>query len=650
MRARSLLLATALLALVAFVVAPLLPSTHGVAAAAEPDPSAFEQAGLRVEMRASALRGADAPLLSGDDLELAFTVREARANGRALTGLTPLAWLLRRAEGEGLPDRAQCKRTIQGLLAGRLATASAVDLNRYYAVTLDDNNSLSIVDPQLDSSRTKTIGMVQLVGRGADFALAADRRTVLVTLPEVGRLAAADIDRRLARTLDLGGQPANLALAPDGAQVWVGQETEAWVDVVQLEPLEHVRRIALSSAPHEIVFRADSGTAYVFGALGGKVCAIDGSSLEVVGALEAGGDLAGIALSELALRLYLGRRDGRVLAVDLDTFQPAGTLELGPGLTHLAVTPDGRHGLALFRERDELRAFDTATCRASEPVATSRAPERLEFTTDFGYVSHSSSEQALLVDLGVLSQEDRLAVTSVPMGALPPLQEMGTTLAPLLAPLPEGGGALVLNPADRSLYHFMEGMNAPAGSYPTYPWTARGVLLVDRTLREVADGRYRASFRAPEPGRYTVPFLLPASPQLYGCFALEIGGLPQGGEVWKSLRIELLASDVLAGSPQELRVRLVDVESGEPATGLDDVVVLMTRGPLWHWRGVAQPALDGVYSWSLAFPQPGRYRLFLASATRGLELGALPSAQIEVRPAGAPLGDDTKGPSRNPRP
>jgi len=377
MRSRNLLYLVCGAAAAAFALAPFVLPRAGPTAERASAPDSFEQDGFRVQMGVASLRGAPPPFENGDDLELSFRVTEAGAGGRPLTGLTPLSWLVHREEGEGLPDREQCKRDIRGLLAGRLARASAVNLNEYLAVTLDDNNSLSIIDPQLDSERTKTIGMVPLVGKGADFVLAADRRTVLVTLPESGRLAAADLERRMARYLELGGRPAELALAPDGRYALVGQEREPWIDVVRVETFERAARLELGPGPHAFAFRADSSAAYAADA-DGRVHALDLARLELTGTLAPRAEPVGLALAEVAGTLYAGQRDGTVAAIDVDAFTPRATLQLGADLSFLAVAPDGRHGFALFGARDELRTFDTATGRVSEPVATADEPLRVE--------------------------------------------------------------------------------------------------------------------------------------------------------------------------------------------------------------------------------------------------------------------------------
>ncbi|NOT29090.1 MAG: hypothetical protein HOP15_01440 [Planctomycetes bacterium] len=650
-RTRFLLLALGGLTLAAFALTPFLvpapPSAEPLAS--EGTGRAFEQDGFRVTMEASSLRSTDAPLQAWDDLELAFTVREARAGGRPLSGLAPLSWLVRRAEGEGLPDREQCRREIRALLAGRLAKASAVDFNQYFLVTLDDNNSLSIVDPQLESARTKTVGIVPLTSKGADFVLAPDRRTVLVTLPEVARLAAADIDRRMARYLELAGRPAEIALQPDGAYAWVGQETGPGIDVIRVDTFERAKHLELGPGPHEFAFRADSRQAYVLERGSGRLHAFDVHELAPEAVLDTGASALTLAASDLSRRLYVPFYDGRVAVIDQENFARLADLELGPGLTALEVDPSGRFGFALFEGADRLVLFDTATGRTTHTVETERGPARVEFTAGFAYLSHSGSEKTILIDLSVLAQEEKVVATSLPMGQLAPLEGLAATLAPLLAPLPEGGGAVLLHPADRNLYHFMEGMNAPMGAYRTYPWSARGVLLVDRTLREVEDGRYATSFQASEPGTYTVPFVLPTSPQLFGCFELEIGGLPKVPELWKSLRYELAgATELTSGAPQVLELRLFDAASNAPLADLADVAVLVRRGPRWQWNGVARPTGDGLYRCEPSFPEPGRYQLFLASGTRGVEFGALPAVQLEVR-VGAATDLTAVAPDPNPR-
>jgi DNA-binding beta-propeller fold protein YncE len=634
MKARLLALVALLVALAVFVLVPLFARTR--TGQGEPPDSragtAFTQDGFRVAMEVRSRRGGEHPPVAWDDLELAFSVAEDRPGGEPLAGLSPLAWLVRREAGEGLTDREQCRREIQALLAGRLAKASAVNLNEYYVVTLDDNNSLSIIDPQIESARTKTVGIVPLTGKGADFVLAGDRRTVLVTLPEVGRLAAADVDRRMARYLDLGGRPSALGLQPDGHYAWVGQESGTGVDVVRVGSFERAKRLELGAGPHLFAFTPDSRWAWVLARGSGTLQRVDVHALEPVASFDLGPGTLALAYSAAGNRVYAARADGTLFVLEVEGAGAPREDALGPGLSAFALDPAGRTGFALFADEDKAVLYDTATARTTHTIDTEDGPQRVEFTAGFAYLSHRGSERMVLVDLGVLRQEGRVLASSLAIGQRAPLDGLDPTRAPLLAPLPEGGGAMLLVPSDRSLYHFMEGMNAPMGSYRTYPWAARGVLLVDRTLRELEPGRYATTFQAPGPGRYTVPFVLPSPPQLYGCFELELGGLPRAEEPWKSLRFELVgANDFPSGATTHLELAVFEAESQVPLADLPDLALLVRRGPRWQWNGVARPLGAGRYRAELTFPEPGRYQLFLASASRGVELGELPTLQLEVR-------------------
>lgn len=58
------------------------------------------------------------------------------------------------------------------------------------------------------------------------------------------------------------------------------------------------------------------------------------------------------------------------------------------------------------------------------------------------------------------------------------------------------------------IYYYMEGMTAPMGSFKNYGRVPRAVRVVDRSLRETAEGVYSARARIPKRGKYDVAFLL----------------------------------------------------------------------------------------------------------------------------------------------
>lgn len=603
----------------------------------------FDHDGLRVTMKLDA--GDGRTVRSGARVGLRFAVQEAEDGGQPIAGLFPMGWLVKREAHEGPLDRAACKRLLRSLFQGRLSREAAVNLNEYHLVTLDDSNSISVIDPQIESSKTKTLGMISLPSKGVDFVLTPDRQTVLVSLERGGLVAAADLRRMRARHIDVGGRPRRVALQPDGALAWVGDFAGKGVTAIDAAILERRARVDVGPGPHELAFRADSRYMYVLSTRAQHAAAlhlIDTQTLQSRQAVALGPGAIAVAASAHSRQLYVAFAHGTMEVLDDGDLTRAAEIELGAALAFFALSPDGRWGFALDREHDELQIIDTASNRVVHRMATRREPDRVDFTGAFAYVRHAGSEHYLLVDLSTLGQQARPQVATVVMGQAPPGRGQEASLGATLAPLPEGNGALLLNPNDRSVYHFMEGMLAPMGSYRLYPWPARGLLLADRSLREVEKGEYFTSFQAPRPGVYTVPFLVPTSPQIYDCsFTIEVEASP-GEAPSHALRVEtsFAGQTVEPGVDTTLELRIFDADTGAPLADLEDVMVLVFRQPRWQWRGPARAHGKGRYRVRLRFPEAGSYALMLQVPSRGVQFKDMPWMRVNVAAEGG------AGPSR----
>ncbi len=604
----------------------------------------FEQDGFAVRMEIEALQsrdGGESPY-EGEDVRLRFRVSEARTGGKPVSGLRPLAWLSKRDEGETLPDQETCAYQIRGFLAGRLARAADVNLNEYLLVTLDDNSSLSIIDPQVESSKTKTLGMVNLPGKGQDMVLAADRRHVLVTLPEQARVAVADILMRRASYVAVGGRPQRVRIQPDGRFAWVGDAEGKSVSCIDMAGYELRETFEAGAGPHEIEFRDDSRYVYIAGPGSAQLTVIDTKSLEVVARVPVGGQVTGLVYSAHSGKLYASLkrgREGEILAIDGDRHHVSGKIVVPYPVTGLAVSPNGRFGFALHRDDDRITIFDTATDKILSSVSTGPRPSHIQFSDVFAYVRQDGSGDVLLIHLAGLDRPGTLPqVTPVTMWQSAPEQGGLSSVAPLMALVPQGGGMFALSTGDRAIYHFVEGMNAPMGAYHTYPWPARGLVVVDRTITERGVGSYETEFRAPGAADYTVHFLVPSSPKLHGCFTMTFRS-PPGKVVQTAMRVEPLfdGHTFTAGRPERLGVLLTDGDGEHAPLELDDVMILVLGGPTTQWRGAARPLGDGRYEAMVTFPKAGHYMVMVASRSRNVKFGGLPPASAWVTaPLSAP--------------
>lgn len=590
----------------------------------------FSDGGLVVEAsgdRATALE-------AWHDAEVRFHVREDHPRGAMVPGLSPLAWFIRRTPGEAAPDQKECERKIRGVLAGRLAWGESSSLNTSRIVTLDDNASLSIVDPHIDSQRTKTLGMIPLRGRGEDLALLPDERTVAVTLPLVGAIAFADVDTQQARTVALDGNPTHVAVAADGRHVLVGdaQGKHVWlVDSVeaQLETTFEVgvgpHAFAVRAEDPEIVVTSPAAAAMTFVDVAARTTTRVALPAPVVNAVRPVG----------TSRTWLAHPDGRVSLVDEDRHSLLLTEQRAGAITAMLLAPNGRWIFLLEPAKHLVHILDGVTGKALPPVETSSAPLHMELSATFAWVFFGDRNDATLIDLGSLGQLERPVTASMVIGQRPLLadgQAIPPQIAPLLAPLARGEGLMLAHAADSSLHHVVEGMNAPMGSSPTYPWPARGVVAIDRTLREREPGVYSTRLRLPRPGTWDLAFLVAQSPRLVGCMPVEIvEPPPQPGErPALEVRLEGPPGPVRTGAPVHVIARAIDRATGAPRDGIKDLAVVAVGGPLDVGRALAVGRTGGLYEAELRFSRPGRYEVRASSASHALAFRQTKPAIVSV--------------------
>jgi hypothetical protein len=95
-----------------------------------------------------------------------------------------------------------------------------VDLNKYFILILNNDRSISVVDPLLGvSGITQLYTMVMLEKRGEDWTRSPDDKLLFVTMPEAGKVAAVDLESfKVVANVEAGKNP----VPPAGRQVPLG--------------------------------------------------------------------------------------------------------------------------------------------------------------------------------------------------------------------------------------------------------------------------------------------------------------------------------------------------------------------------------------------------------------------------------------------
>lgn len=569
--------------------------------------------------------GKDAALLEGRPARLQFTVRDALSRA-PVKGLHPAVWLDRQNPKE---QDLSCKDRINSYLKSRLAFQPDVNLNAYFVLALNNKASISVIDPLNGFGGSKLITRIRLNSPGADWVLSQDQKTLYVATPLSREVAVVDTGSWQIRTvLAFEAAPARLALQPDGRYLWVGLEA-AGVSAVDTERLEVAASLDTGRGSHEFAFSADSRTAYVSHADDRTVAVVDSARLASRQAVKSQARPVALAFSTLSQSLYAATDSGRLLVINTEG-QAGAPIDTGSPLTALRFSPDGRWGFALSRQAGKVFIIDASLNRLAQTVEVGAAPDQIAFTDRFAYVRSTGNETVSLLPLDALGKSAPVPVTTFPGGQRAP---GAAGPADAIAPTPERNAVVVANPADKTLYYYMEGMAAPMGNFENFGMDPTAVLVVDRSLRETAPGVYTGSAQLPPAGRYSVSVLLD-NPPVYHCFAADVAPDPRLARTdAQPVKVEYLLDDkeVPVGTPLSLRVKLHHA----PEDTVGDLQLLVFRVPgLWQQRLPARPLGDSRYQVDLTPPEPGLYQVFVQSPSLHFTFEQQPMLTFRaIRPA-----------------
>ena len=264
--------------------------------------------------------------------------------------------------------------------------------------------------------------------------------------------------------------------------------------------------------------------------------------------------------------------------IDPSRLEVTARIETKPGLGPVRFTQDGRWAFAVNPTAKTVFVVDAAENRLAHAIPLDGQPYQVSFTRAFAYVRLLDSEQVKMVNLLSLGADRKPIVQGFGAGTGAPKVAGELSVADSVAQAANEAAVFVVNPADSNTYFYMEGMNAPMGSFGGYGHAARAVAVVDRSLKEVEPGVYSGKVRVPVAGQYDVAFLLD-NPRILHCFSAEVRDNPALSRDGRSLTAEFI--DLPLRTPQgfavPVRFRLLDTRSRKPRAGLGDVRVLVQR-------------------------------------------------------------------------
>lgn len=565
--------------------------------------------------------GETGALLEGDLAEVRFRMTDI-ASGRPVPGLKPAAWMDMAGVVGGKPGQErECKDKVALYLQGSVGIRPMIDLNSYYLVLMNRDASISVIDPVVSmTGNTSLLASVVLKRPGGDWVRSRDGRRLYVSMPRADEVAVIDSEAfRLLGNVATGPEPMRLALQTDGRYLWVANDAkdaaQSGVTVIDTESMKPVERIATGRGHHEIAFSGDGRLAFVSNRDEGTVSAIDIATLRKVKDLKTGPLPIAMAWSPLSQSIYVADgKAGTVAAIDTSGLEVVARIQVKPGLGPMRFSQDGRWGFVVNPAERSVFVVDAAENRLAHTIPVDGKPYQVALSRAFAYLRLLDSEQVKMVNLQSLGAGKNPIVQTFGAGTGAPMAAGELSLADTISQASTEAAVFVVNPADSTTYFYMEGMNAPMGSYSGYGHAVAAATVVDRSLKEVEPGVYAGKVKIPMPGRYDVAFLLD-NPRVLHCFsadALSNPALKKGlGEV--AVEFVDFPGRAAAGSIVPVRVRFTDPSSREPRNGLADVRVLyhvVPGGPKLEAEATARG--DGVYEAAARVDRPGAWYFFVS--------------------------------------
>jgi YVTN family beta-propeller protein len=402
--------------------------------------------------------------------------------------------------------------------------------------------------------------------------------------------------------------------------------------------LKVVAQLETGNGHHELAFSGDSRFAFVTNQDDGTLSVIDVQKLVKVKDLKTGTPATSVAFSTIGNALYLvNMSEGSITVVDTRSQQIATRIQAKPGIKNVRFAPGGRWGFISNAKENVVYVVDASTNRLAHTITVDEGPDQIAFTDQFAYIRSTGSTEISMVRLSTLSGQPDIA--KFPGGQNAPADApVKDSVADVIVPAPEGNSVLVANPADRIIYYYSEGMAAPMGSFQNYRRKPRGLMVIDRSLREVSSGVYSTTTRLPKSGIYDVAFLLD-SPRVTHCFSAEAKpdpNVPREKQV--AIRIEYLNKDqqLRVDENYKLRFKVVETMTLKAKSDLKDLRVLtMLASGIWQKRDFARSAGDGVYELDIKVPQTGSYFIFVESRSQGVSFRQLPSLTLQAAASSA---------------
>jgi len=589
--------------------------------------------GVRIDFTVSHLdsKKSNQAFKEGDDVLFQFKIKDTISN-KPLTGSFPAAWM-----DEINPDQdVSCGKKIVSYIEAGFQHRPKLDLNKYYVLTLNHDNTINVVDPLFGYGGSQLLNQLQLNGTGYDWVIKEDQSMICVSVPQASEITFIDTaDLKVDTHVTIPGKPRDIVFQNDERYAWVGYESmgrfegNSGVAVLDTESKSLVKSIETGRGDHQVIMDEDNRFVYVSNSYDGTVSVIDMSDLSKKSDVKIFGTPISMDFSSKANALYVvNKEESAVYVINGATNELLGKIPCSKGIEKIAFAPDGRLGFITNPKLNTVLILDAASNRIIQQADVEESPDEVSFSDELAYVRHLKDDTIWMIPLDILAAENgKVSLIDFTGGQNPPALGSAPVGANGIVQAPGDNAVLVSNYMDNAVYYYREGMAAPSGQFKTYGKKPKAVIAVDKSIEEVSLGTYQTTARLPEPGNYDISLFLD-TPSFMECFEFEVKTDPEKEKerLEKSLGslivtyLTLESAQPKVGQSVTLTFELKESKTNEVVKDLKDVR-LMTMDSYGKGNNnfvAEETETKGVYKTKLKFNNEGIHYIYVGCQSKGL--------------------------------
>jgi YVTN family beta-propeller protein len=216
----------------------------------------------------------------------------------------------------------------------------------------------------------------------------ADTGNDTVAVINSAKLNVDNYENPAETLIHVGYDPENLAVTPDGRQVWVadtgpqtGGPSLGGISVISAATLKVTATMRLHTDPRAIAFSPSGGTAYV--TTGRGLLVINTATDQIVAAIHGLGDPEGVAVSRDGSTVYVTNTvQGVVDVISAATNTVTGTIGVGQLPWQLVLSANGSTLYVADGDSDAISVISTASDTVTDTISDPGDPVSVALTPD----------------------------------------------------------------------------------------------------------------------------------------------------------------------------------------------------------------------------------------------------------------------------